>query len=365
MSRLPREPAVIESARLSSRTLGLTRLARFARKILWSAAYRRLARPLLFTLPAETAMTTAERTLAVRPFWRALAPREAEVSLPASVAGLSLRNPVGLSAGLDKRCAYLDSLGSIGFGYVVGGTVTAEPRAGNAKPRVLRLAEDESVINALGFPGDGLDAALRRLERLRHRPARVLVSIAALDEDETVGCLTRLEPVVDGVEVNISSPNTAGLRRFQDPDALRRLLGLLNDARRKPLFVKIPPYTDDEQRERVLGLVRVCREVGVDAVTAGNTIPVEDAGLATGHGGLSGRRIRENTLRMTPEIRSELGAGIGLNACGGIASAEDARSALEAGADTVQLYTALIFKGPGLVAEICEGLRAHPPARRL
>ena len=364
MFRPLREPVVTGLVQSSSRTSRSTQLARLARKILWSTAYRYLVRPILFRLPPEAAITVAEYGLKRRPLWRSLTPTE-EIEFPTSVAGLSLRNPVGLAAGPDKRCEYLDSLGSLGFGYVVGGTVTAEPRNGNAKPRVLRLVKDESVINALGFPGDGLDAAFHQLERLRHRPARVLVSIAALDEGETVGCLTRLEPVVDGVEVNISSPNTAGLRRFQDPDALRRLLGMLNDARRKPLFVKIPPYTDDEQRERVLGLVRVCREVGVDAVTAGNTIPVEDAGLATGHGGLSGRRIKENTLRMVPEVRSELGADIALNACGGIASAEDARSALEAGADTVQLYTALIFKGPGLVAEICEGLRAQPPARRL
>ena len=314
--------------------------------------------------PPETAINAGTRALRVRPAWRSLGPSTAEVDLPAAVGGIALRNPVGLAAGLDKHCASLDSLAAFGFGYVVGGTVTAQARPGNAKPRVLRLAEQESVINALGFPGDGLDAALARLERLRRMPARVLVSIAALDEHETAECAERLQPLVDGVEVNISSPNTAGLRRFHEPEALRGLLGVLDAVRLKPLFVKIPPWTTDEEREQILALVRVCRESGVDAVTAANTIPVEDERLATGRGGLSGRAILENMLAMLPDIRAELGSGVGLNACGGIASADDARAALEAGADTVQLYTALVFRGPGLVEEICDGLRSQPPESR-
>ena len=312
-------------------------------------------------LPPETAINVGTRSLGVRPAWRALGLSDDEASLPASVGGIALRNPVWLAAGLDKHCANLDSLAAFGFGYVVGGTVTAQPRPGNTKPRVLRLTERESVINALGFPGDGLDAALARLERLRRMPARVLVSVAALDEAETAECVERLQPLVDGVEVNISSPNTAGLRRFHEPEALRGLLGVLDTVRLKPLFVKMPPWTTDEEREQILALVRVCRESGVDAVTAANTIPVEDERLATGRGGLSGRAILENMLAMLPDIRADLGSETGLNACGCIASADDARAALEAGADTVQLYTALVFRGPGLVEEICSGLRAQPP----
>lgn len=311
-------------------------------------------------------MNVGERALAPRILWRAIAPTVDEIRAPASAGGLALRNPVGLAAGLDKRCAYLGSLAALGFGYVVGGTVTAQARQGNPKPRVLRLAEREAVINALGFPGDGLDAALRRLEHLRRTDARILVSVAALDEQEAAECVARLEPVVDGVEINFSSPNTAGLRRFHEPEALRGLLDALNAVRRKPVFVKIPPYRkdDDEERERVLRLVRVCREEGVDAVTAANTIPVEDSRLAMGRGGLSGRPILDHTLAMLPEVRAELGANVGLNACGGIASAEDARTALAAGADTAQLYTALIFQGPGLVEDICAGLRASPADAR-
>ena len=337
---------------------------RLARKLLWGAAYRRIARPLLFRLEPEAAIDAAERTLALRPLWRALAPSDAEARLPASAGGIALRNPVGLAAGLDKRCAYLDALADWGFGYVVGGTVTAEARPGNAKPRVLRLPASESTINALGFPGDGLERALRRLERLRAdgvAAASVFVSIAALDEQETLACMTRLARASDGVELNVSSPNTAGLRRFHDPDALRGLLDLLVPARSGPLFVKLPPFTNDAEREHILALARVCRDAGADGVTAANTIPVEDARLATGRGGLSGRAILANMLRMIPDVRDAIGPALTLNACGGVASADDARAALEAGADTVQLYTALVYRGPALVADIVEGLRRRPP----
>jgi dihydroorotate dehydrogenase len=273
-----------------------------------------------------------------------------------TVAGIELRNPVGLAAGLDKRCAYLASLGDLGFGYVVGGTVTHDPRPGNPKPRVLRLPERASLINALGFPGDGLRAAEARLRRLGDRPAKVLVSIAALDEQETRECLTTLEPFVEGIEVNISSPNTAGLRRFQEPVALRGLLDLLNAARKKPLFVKIPPYTTDAERANVMGLVRACKESGVTGLTVMNTIPIEDARLAMGRGGLSGEAVRDDMFRILAEVRAEVGSGMVLNACGGIATAEDAKHALRIGADTVQIYTSLVYRGPGVVSEIVKGL---------
>ncbi len=312
-------------------------------------------------------MNAGEQALALRSFWRALAPSDASVSMPAAIAGVDLRNPVGLAAGLDKRCAYLDVLGGWGFGYVVGGTVTAQARAGNPKPRVLRIPESESLINALGFPGDGLERAILRLERLRRRgcSARVFVSVAALDEQETLYCVSRLSRVADAIELNISSPNTSGLRRFHDPAALRGLLDMLAQDRNRPLFVKLPPYGVNSQRDSILALARVCREAGVDGVTAANTIPVADPRLASGRGGLSGRAILGNLLEMLPEIRAEIGPALALNACGGISSADDARAAMAAGADTVQLYTALVYQGPALVDDICRGLRARPPERRV
>ncbi|MEK9659850.1 MAG: dihydroorotate dehydrogenase 2 [Chloroflexota bacterium] len=318
--------------------------------------YRWLVRPWLFRLEPERAQRVADTVLAARPLWRALAPSPDSIAAPTELAGIPLRNSLGLAAGLDKRCAYLGSLGHLGFGYVVGGTVTRHPRPGNPRPRVLREVGRRSLINALGFPSEGLEAAVKHLAALDDRPARVLVSTAALEEAETEECLRALEPWVDGVELNISSPNTAGLRRFQEPVALRGLLGRLNAARTKPLFIKLPPYTDDAGRESVLSLARVCRESGVSGVTAINTMPVEDARLAMGRGGLSGAAITGHMLRIVPELRAEVGPGLAINACGGVGSAQDALAALAAGADTVQLYSAMVYEGPGLIVRIAQGI---------
>ncbi|MDA0798464.1 MAG: dihydroorotate dehydrogenase (quinone) [Chloroflexi bacterium] len=318
--------------------------------------YRLLVRPILFRFAPEPAQKIADKALAIQPLWRAYAKAANVPDIPVTVAGLALRNPVGLAAGLDKQCAYLDSLGNLGFGYVIGGTVTHNARPGNPKPRVLRLPQQSSLINALGFPSEGLHAAEARLRKLTDRPANVLVSIAALDEQETLECLTTLEPLVDGIEVNISSPNTAGLRKFQEPVALRGLLDILNAARTKPLFIKIPPYMNEAEHENVMSLVRACRDAGMTGITVMNTIPVEDARLAMGRGGLSGLAVREDMLRIVPEVRAEVGSEMVINACGGIATAEDARRALAVGANTVQIYTSMVYRGPGVVGEIVKGL---------
>ena len=316
--------------------------------------YRLLVRPFLFRLDPESAQRIADHALAAKPVWRLLAPVLPDTPLVAS--GIPLRNPIGLAAGLDKQCAYLDALGSLGFGYVVGGTVTLEPRPGNQRPRVRRIVHRKGLVNALGFPSDGLEAVAARLERLEDRPARVLVSIAVLDEDGTETCWRRLEPSVDAIELNISSPNTAGLRRFQEPEALKGVLERLNGVRSKPLFVKLPPYMDERERDNVLALARACREAGISGITAINTVPMDDSSMATGRGGLSGAPILAETLRILPELRSEIGSDMVLNACGGISSGNDAAQALALGADTVQLFTALVYEGPGLVARIVSDL---------
>jgi len=329
--------------------------ARVSRRFPW---YQRLVRPVLFRLPPERAQRLAERTLACAPLWRAYGAtlRVDDATLPRSVAGINLRNPIGLAAGLDKQCAYLAALGHLGFGYVIGGTVTYHPRPGNARPRLLRLPERESLLNSMGFPSEGLQAAVTRLRNLGDRPAKVFVSIAALEEDEAVACLRALEPLVEATEVNISSPNTAGVRRFQEPAALGGLLDRLNAARAKPLFVKLPPYDDDRGRDAVLGLLRVCLRAGVAGVTAINTVPRESPSLAVERGGLSGRAILPDMLRIVPELRREAGPGFVINASGGIATGDDAFRALQAGADTVQLYTAFVYRGPDVVNQICREL---------
>ena len=165
-------------------------------------------------------------------------------------------------------------------------------------------------------------------------------------------CHRALQPLAAGLELNISSPNTEGIRVFQEPRRLEELLAALKPLKEKPLFLKLPPYFDEAQRNRVLELVDVCIQHSVDGVTATNTRPVADKRLATGEGGLSGKPMLPHTLRIVGEIRRHAGARLTINACGGIFSGEDALQALLAGADTVQLFTGFIYGGPGLMRSI-------------
>ncbi len=320
--------------------------------------YRRIARPLLFSLPAEAAQKVAERSLRVTPVWEALpgASRPDDPRLRTQWCGIELTNSVGLSAGFDKECRLLPSLATWGFGYVVAGTVTLDPRPGNAKPRLFRDVGDESLTNALGFPGRGLEAAARELARARGRTRGVPIaaSISGTSVDEIASCRRALEPLVDVVEVNISSPNTAGLRVFHEPAALAELVGKLNEDRSKPLMVKLPPYPEEDGPgvESVLSLAGVCRAAGVDGLTAANSRPTEDPRLAVGRGGLSGRPIYGRMLDLVRDLRGELGTGMTINACGGIFTGRHAQEALDAGADTVQVYTGIVYRGPSAVRSI-------------
>ena len=322
---------------------------------------------MLFRLPAETAQRAAELALRPSQVWGLKAPllRISDPRLETELCGLKLSNPIGLAAGFDKNCELLPALHSLGFGYVVGGTVTELPQPGNLRPRMLRRVQDEALVNSLGFPGKGVDQVARRLERYQ-ADGPVLVSVSGTEPDSVVRCHRRLEPLVDGVELNISSPNTAGLRVFQEPGALGALLEAVNEGRRKPLFVKMPRYSamagegggPEQGREAVLELARTCEGRGVDGLTLANTRPVQDSGLASGAGGLSGRPLTAETLAMVADMRREVSDRLAINACGGIFTGADAWRALEAGATTVQLYTALIYRGPRTVRRIGNELLA-------
>ena len=323
--------------------------------------YRMLIKPLLFRLPPEAAQSTARLALKQRRIWQAASPllQVDDPRLAVNLAGMNLPNPIGLAAGYDKDCEYLPALSSIGFGYLTCGTVTEAPRDGNPSPRVIRYESDEAIINSLGFPGKGLEHAAAQLEKAQHLlgATPVVASVSGVAPDEILRCHRRLEPLASAVEINISSPNTLGLRIFQQPDALRQLLEQLNYGRRKPLFVKMPPYLvtpsiGSEQKDMTLGLVDACMQRGVDAVTVANTWPARDSRLAVGAGGLSGRPVFADMVRMIADIKAEVGDRMAINACGGIFSGADALAAIQAGARTVQIYTSLIYRGPGIVRRI-------------
>ena len=326
--------------------------------------YAHVIRPLLFRLPAEPAQKLAEFALRRSWAWSAIEGRFRvdEAGLGLDFCGLKLRSPIGLAAGFDKSCQLLPSLAALGFGYLVGGTVTESPRPGNPRPRMFRNTGDQSLINALGFPNKGLEHVARTLEKTRETfvDTPIVVSVSGTTVEEMVACHRRIEPLVDAVELNISSPNTAGLRMFHDAPALGDLIDKVSEARLRPLMVKFPPYPTpspargygDEAKERVLSMARTCADKGVDALTVANSRPTEDPRLSTKIGGLSGKPIFPDTLRMVAEVREETGDRVAINACGGIFTGEDAWQALEAGADTVQLYTGIVYRGPAAVKNI-------------
>ena len=327
--------------------------------------YRALARPLLFALPAETAHALVETALRATPLWGAAAPVLSWDSprLRTVLCGLELSCPIGLAAGFDKSFSASGALASLGFGYVSAGTVTLEPRDGNPRPRLIRDPGRRALVNSMGFPNPGSERAARKMMRYA-APAPLLASVSGTGVEDVVACHLRVEPHAAAVEINISSPNTAGLRVFHDPAALTDLLSAIGRGRGRPLFVKLPPYPDSaDGRRPAMDLARACADAGVDGLTLANSRPVSDDRLAVGSGGLSGGPLLGETLRMVREVRAELGDGIAINACGGIFDGGHAVEALRAGVDTVQLYTALIYRGPAAVSRIKrEMLRAMDAA---
>ena len=323
--------------------------------------YKRVVRPVLFRFPPElthNATAWLLRRFLARKALRLFSPSYEVVDprLHVRIAGLEFPSPVGLAAGFDKDCGFLHAMLALGFGYVVGGTVLLGPQAGNQRPRLQRFTKELSMLNSMGFPSAGAQAVQRNLGRLEHRKKPVVVSVAGLSLDEMIACHSTVEPLADAVELNISSPNTEGLRIFQQPDSFAELVEGINAHRTKPLFVKLPFYSDAKEQERVLGLVRAARQHGVDGVTASNTRPVAAPMLAAGRGGLSGKALFQDTLRIVKEVRGEASERMAVHGVGGVFTAEDAYRVLQAGADTVQLFTALVYEGPGVARRINRGL---------
>jgi dihydroorotate dehydrogenase len=317
--------------------------------------YSAVARPILFRFPPETAHRIGDLSLRISPIWSAIRPLLAtrDERLKTTVAGITFPNPVGVAAGLDKDCRFLPGLLDIGFGFATGGTVTRGARPGNATPRVIRETGQRALLNALGFPGEGLDAAESRLRKLSEaRRSQVLVSISGTEVEDIAECHRRLQPLVAGVEVNVSSPNTAGLRTFHESENLAPLVSALIDQRDRPLFVKLPPWRSDEERDEMMPMARTSIESGADGLVIANTHPTEDARLAVGRGGFSGAPLFDDTLRMVSEAREEFGDEFALIACGGVSTADQVWQLLEAGATAVQLYTSFIYEGPGLPGRI-------------
>ena len=279
-------------------------------------------------------------------------------ALETNMGGIPLKNPVGLAAGYDKKCTVLDSISSLGFGFVTGGTITKEPRYGNAKPRILRIRKSRSLINSLGFPNPGLTVALQNINHINragvdHPPrSPIVLSISGTNIPDVVECHYSLDPSSSAIELNISSPNTSGLLMFRDLDNLSELIESINNHRRKPLFLKIGPFNVSEKSdelENIYSLIDLCVRKGINAITIANTRPINHSGLEVGSGGLSGEPLFLEMVKMIKTIHPISGSKIDLIACGGISSGQHAYEALSSGAAAVQILTALVYEGPSVV----------------
>jgi len=325
-----------------------------------SVTLYQLLRPLAFALDAETAHRATVKALSLAP----------ELSLPSfppeltqEVAGLRFPSPVGLAAGFDKDAEVADAMIGLGFGFVEVGTITPKPQAGNPKPRLFRLKEDRAVINRMGFNSQGQAAALERLKK-RERRGIVGVNIGANKDsadriaDYAAGVRT-MSPVSDYIAVNISSPNTPGLRHLQAGGELVELLAAVKEARKPgvPVFLKVAPDLDSGDHDRI---VRAAIDHGIDALIVANTT-ISRPPLKSRHrsevGGLSGRPLKALALEQLRLFRSASGGQIPLIAAGGIESGHDAWERITAGASLVQLYSAMVYQGPGIAKRIAAELR--------
>ena len=319
--------------------------------------YSAVGRPLFFSLPPEAAHRLAIHLLGLPLPWERIGRAEADPRHAVTLAGIPLRNPVGLAAGFDKSCARLDALGALGFGYVVGGTITRAPRDGNRKPRVARYPGSRSMVNAMGLPNPGAEEAAVHLAGTPVAPAPRFVSLADEAVEDAVAALDLLAPLVEGIELNASCPNVSWGRDRDNESHLRELVAAFVERTPRPVFVKLPPFTTDTERGVVLALAGIVQETGAAGLTCSNTRLVADRRVATGRGGLSGSALWPRTPEIVAEVKGATAGELPINACGGVATAADALECLEAGAATVQIYTGLVYEGPGIVGAITSGLR--------
>ena len=294
---------------------------------------------------------------------------------PTLFMGLRLKNPVGLAAGLDKDGAHIDALGNLGFGFIEVGTVTPRAQPGNPKPRMFRLPQAQALINRMGFNNQGLEAFIENVKQSQYRKSGGVLGlnigknadtpIERAVDDYLIG-LAGVYPHADYVTVNISSPNTKNLRELQSGDALDQLLGAIAQKREQlaqqhgkhvPIAVKIAPDVDTDQ---IAAITEALTRHQMDGVIATNTTIARDSVQGLPHaqeaGGLSGAPVHELSLKVIEQLRRRLGPAYPIIGVGGILSGKAAKEKIDAGANVVQLYTGLIYRGPALIGECVKAI---------
>ena len=333
-----------------------------------------LAKPFLFCLDAERAHDVGLSAIetAYRFGLHALIASKS-APLPTQVFGMEFPNPVGLAAGLDKNGVHIDALAALGFGFIEIGTTTPRPQSGNPKPRMWRLPEHQAVINRLGFNNDGVDVLVRNAERATF--GGVLgINIGKNKDtanenavDDYLFCLERVYARSSYVTINISSPNTQGLRDLQEEETLKRFVGTLRDAQerlaarhgaRKSMLLKIAPDLSDAELD---GIAAVLLDMKVDGLICTNTTIDRRNIVAAPHaeeaGGLSGKPLFEKSNSLTRAMSARLGSAIPIVGVGGVVAGADAAEKIAAGASLVQFYTGMVYRGPGLIGESIEAIR--------
>jgi dihydroorotate dehydrogenase len=322
--------------------------------------YKKLVRPILFRLDPETAHNLAKRVLR-HPRLSALltgpSPPLQDKRLQVDLGRLRLSNPVGVGAGFDKDCEMVDSLGRLGFGYVVTGSVMCRARLGNPRPRMVRFREGEGLYSCMGLPSKGLDYAVTQLKRRKRGAVPLIINFNAEEFEEYLRCTEALQPLGDAIEISLFCPNRGeDTGDFLDPQHVRTLLEEVSRRTEKPVFIKMPGYDSDDERRRRLELIDLLIGYRVEGITVTAKTLVTEKRLSVGQGTLTGRPAFDRMLIIVRDLFETTKGKCRIKAAGGIFSAKDAFDAIAAGATTVEMVTGFGYEGWRIARNINEGL---------
>lgn len=265
--------------------------------------------------------------------------------LRTDLCGIALDNPVGLAPGFDKNAQAIGALSRLGFGYLVVGSITREPRVGNPRPRLLRDVPHEGIINTMGLPNDGIEAVAKRLQRAGALRVPVMASVAGFNSAELLELAEAVQPHVAAVEIGLICPNTTHEERLDELGIFGELASGLRRIRTRPIFMKLPTFHTPDEEAHVLRMAAMCQDAGIDGVSVHNTLRVRDARLSRGEGSIAGRPVFEESLRAVAAVADHTGGRLAIKGSGGVSTGTDARAMISAGATTVEVYSSFVYRG--------------------
>jgi dihydroorotate dehydrogenase len=317
-----------------------------------------LLRRALFALDAERAHRLAQVALRWPAPWSLVgrSRSSSDPSLRTDLAGIALASPIGLAPGFDKSAQVVKSLAHLGFGYIVIGSVTKLPRAGNPRPRMFRDVPNEALLNSLGLPNTGIDAVSDTLSRLGEVGVPVIGSVAGFSSAELIELAERIQPHVAAVEIGLICPNSTPDEQLDELSIFEELCRGLAQIRTRPMFVKLPTFHTPDQDGHVLRMAEMCVDAGIEGVSVSGTIRKKDARLSSGEGSMAGRPILDESIRCVGLLADRTGGKLAIKGSGGVSTGHDAQRMLSAGATTVEIYTSFIYRGWSVAHKIGEEL---------